>query len=128
MAIRRRNKRTKPYSHDSDTSPCSSGGTGNVVSLLLTFHPNCHPSELADGHSCLFDATAHHLGGYIGPALVALVTDAITATAISLHRAWIKEEGTKADIDPPRLLVGGQALMHAVRLPAYPAMGARSGA
>lgn len=54
-----------------------------------------------------FDAAAHHPGGYIGPALVALVTDAITATAISLHRTWIKENGTKADIDLPRLLLGG---------------------
>lgn len=47
-----------------------------------------------------------HPSGYIGPALVALVTDAVTNLPISLHRTWIKSNGSKADVDPPRLLLG----------------------
>lgn len=48
-----------------------------------------------------------HPSGYIGPALVALVTDAITNQPITLHRTWIKSNGSKADVDPPRLLLQG---------------------
>lgn len=42
-----------------------------------------------------------------GPALVAMVSDAITGDAISLHRTWIKRDGTKADYTPARMLLGG---------------------
>lgn len=48
-----------------------------------------------------------HPSGYIGPALVALVTDAVTREPLTLHRTWIKSDGNKADIDPPRMLLGG---------------------
>jgi len=47
-----------------------------------------------------------HPSGYVGPALVALVTDALTGEPMTLHRTWIKADGTKADVDPPRLLLG----------------------
>ena len=43
----------------------------------------------------------------MGPALVGLVTDAITREPISLHRTWIKGNGCKADIEKPRLLLAG---------------------
>ena len=46
-----------------------------------------------------------HAGGYIGPCLVALITDAITGDPLSLHRTWIKPDGTKADVEPTRLLL-----------------------
>ncbi|SDQ29117.1 DUF7146 domain-containing protein [Paraburkholderia tuberum] len=48
-----------------------------------------------------------HPSGYVGPALIGLVTDAITCEPISLHRTWINADGTKADVDPPRMLLGG---------------------
>ncbi|MFL9969514.1 toprim domain-containing protein [Paraburkholderia agricolaris] len=54
-----------------------------------------------------FDPAARHPGGYSGPCLVALVTDVVTVAPISLHRTWINVDGTKADVDPPRLLLGG---------------------
>ncbi len=45
---------------------------------------------------------------YCGPALVALVTDALTGEAIGLHRTWIRPDGTKASTPgPARLLLGG---------------------
>ncbi len=49
----------------------------------------------------------HHPAGYEGAALVGLVTDAISNVPISLHRTWIKPDGTKANVDPPRLLLKG---------------------
>lgn len=53
----------------------------------LKFHPNLkHPS------------------GHCGPALVALVTDAVTGHPKTLHRTWITPTG-KADLDPARLLL-----------------------
>ncbi|MEW9580599.1 toprim domain-containing protein [Paraburkholderia sp. DGU8] len=48
-----------------------------------------------------------HPSGHVGPALVALITDVLTGEPLSLHRTWVKADGTKADIDPPRLLLGG---------------------
>ncbi|WP_321899147.1 PriCT-2 domain-containing protein [Paraburkholderia heleia] len=60
----------------------------------------------ADG-DLRFDAMARHPGGYAGPALVALVTDAVSRTPISLHRTWVNAEGSKAPVEPPRLLLGG---------------------
>ena len=49
----------------------------------------------------------HFPSGYTGPALVAIVTDALTGEPISLHRTWVKPDGSKADVDPPRMLLGG---------------------
>lgn len=48
-----------------------------------------------------------HRSGYVGPALVALITDVDTRAALTLHRTWIRADGSKADIDPPRMLLGG---------------------
>ncbi len=54
-----------------------------------------------------FHPELHHPSGYRGPALVALVTHAETRVPLTLHRTWIRPDGTKADVDPPRLLLGG---------------------
>jgi len=61
----------------------------------------------ADGDIRWHPTLKHRPSGYVGPALVALVTDAATGEAISLHRTWVYADGRKADIDPPRLLLGG---------------------
>jgi hypothetical protein len=58
----------------------------------------------ADGHLRGHDALRHP-SGYVGPALVALITDAVTGEPLSLHRTWIRADGTKALVDPPRLLL-----------------------
>ena len=57
----------------------------------LRFHPNL----------------PHKPSGRSGPALVALVTDAITGTPMSLHRTWVTPTG-KADLDPPRMTLGNK--------------------
>lgn len=62
-----------------------------------------------DGHLRFHPALRHPPTGYVGAALVALITHALTGQAMSLHRTWIKPNGEKADIDPPRLLLGGHS-------------------
>ncbi len=54
-----------------------------------------------------------HPSGYVGPALVALITDIHTREPLSLHRTWITESG-KADIENPRLLLGNHATVGGV--------------
>ena len=63
----------------------------------------------ADGHLRFLPAHKHPLGEYVGPALVALVTDTETREPISLHQTWIRPDGTKPDDlpGPARLLLGG---------------------
>jgi hypothetical protein len=56
-----------------------------------------------------------HPKGYTGPALVALLSDAIDRTTRTLHRTWIRPNGTKApEADPPRLLLGNHRKAGAV--------------
>ena len=50
-----------------------------------------------------------HPSGYVGPALVALITDVVTNQPLSLHRTWITNTG-KADIETPRLLLGNHSI------------------
>lgn len=59
-----------------------------------------------EGH-LRWHARLRHPSGHVGPALVALVTDAVTCTPLTLHRTWISSDGTKAAIEKPRLLLGG---------------------
>lgn len=48
-----------------------------------------------------------HPSGWRGPALLALLTDAITGEPATLHRTWIMSDGCKAAVDKPRLLWPG---------------------
>lgn len=59
----------------------------------------------SDGDLRFHPSVKHGPSGYVGPALVALITDAVTREPMSLHRTWITPTG-KAEIDPPRLLLG----------------------
>jgi putative DNA primase/helicase len=60
----------------------------------------------ADG-DLRFHPALRHQCGYTGPGLLALVTDAVSRQARTLHRTWINADGTKANVDPPRMLLGG---------------------
>lgn len=60
-----------------------------------------------DGHVRWLPAACHPCG-HVGPALVALVTDAATGERMTLHRTWLARDGSgKAAIDRPRLLWPG---------------------
>lgn len=61
----------------------------------------------ADGDLRFHPAMRHWPTGYVGPALVALVTDAETAEPLTKHFTWIRSDGTKADLERPRLLLAG---------------------
>jgi hypothetical protein len=60
----------------------------------------------SDGH-LRWHPKLRHPSGYTGPALVGLITHAVTAEPISLHRTWVQPSGKKAPVDPPRLLLKG---------------------
>jgi len=49
----------------------------------------------------------HPPSALAGPALVALVTDAVTRAPLTLHRTWVRADGAKAPMEPPRMLLGG---------------------
>lgn len=53
-----------------------------------------------------FDPHAGHPRGHTGPAIVALVTNSFDARVpLTLHRTWVRPDGTKAAVEPPRLLL-----------------------
>jgi len=73
---------------------------------LAYLQARCCVIPPADGDLC-WHPNLRHPSGYSGPALVALVTDVITREPLTLHRTWIRADGTKAPLDPPRMLLGG---------------------
>lgn len=60
-----------------------------------------------NGSHLLAHPRHRHPSGYVGPALVAVVTHAATGEPMTLHRTWVRPDGRKADLDKPRLLWGG---------------------
>jgi hypothetical protein len=49
-----------------------------------------------------------HPSGYIGPCVLALVTDILTGEPINIHRTWLAADGSgKAPVGKPRLLMKG---------------------
>lgn len=68
----------------------------------------------ADG-DLRFHPALRHPSGYVGAALVALLTDASDyRIRRSLHFTWIRPDGTKAPVDPPRRLLAGHRKAGAV--------------
>jgi putative DNA primase/helicase len=63
----------------------------------------------ADG-DLRWNPNLRHPTAYVGPALVALITDAITNVPLSLHRTWIRPDGNKALLNPPRMLLAGHRI------------------
>lgn len=80
----------------------SLGGEGQAY-----LRARCCVIPPADGDLRWHPALKHPLSGVVGPALVALVTDALTGKPLTLHRTWIQANGEKAPVDPPRMLLGG---------------------
>jgi hypothetical protein len=49
-----------------------------------------------------------HPSGYVGPCVLALVTDVLTGEAVNVHRTCLAADGSgKAPVDKPRLLLKG---------------------
>jgi len=77
--------------------------SGVAIDYLAARHCRVPP---ADG-DLRWHPSLKHPTGYVGPALVALVTDVLNGEPLSLHRTWIRADGRKAEVAPPRLLLGG---------------------
>lgn len=60
----------------------------------------------ADGDLRFHPELRHPISGYVGPALVGLITDFVTGEPLSLHRTWIQSDGRKAQVDPARMYLG----------------------
>lgn len=52
-----------------------------------------------------FHPALRHESGYVGPALVAQITDARTREPMGVHRTWVTDTG-KADIHKPKMVLG----------------------
>jgi hypothetical protein len=71
----------------------------------------------SDGDLRWHPRAKHWKSGHIGPALIALITDAVTCRPVSLHFTWLASDGAgKADLDPPRLTLPGHSNIGVVRL------------
>ncbi len=79
------------------TEPVSGPATDYLLARACVLPP-------ADGDLRYMPALRHP-SGYVGPALVALISDVCTGAPLSLHRTWIKRDGNKADVRLPRLLL-----------------------
>lgn len=90
------------YGHELWAQSTVVGGTLGAKYLAARHCPL--PPEDGD---LRFHPALKHPSGYVGPALLARVTDAASGIALTLHRTWIQADGRKADVDPPRLLLGG---------------------
>jgi len=91
------------------------------------FWRQCHAisgvaSKYLDYRGCLvpppdgdlrWHPSVKHPSGYVGPALIGLVTDATTREPLSLHKTWISETG-KADVSPPRMQLANHSLKNGV--------------
>lgn len=60
----------------------------------------------ADGDLRWHARLRHPVVGVEAPALVGLVRDVLTGRPLTLHRTWIRADGRKADVSPPRMLLG----------------------
>lgn len=77
---------------------------GDIATAYL--HSRCCVIPPADGALRHHPALPHKTSGTSWPALVALVTDAITGEPLTLHRTWITSTG-KAPVEPARRLLAG---------------------
>ena len=81
-----------------DCRPLSGDGRAYLEARCCVIPP-------ADGDLRYHPSLKHTPSGTSGPALVALVTDVETRQPISMHRTWIRADGSKADLAPPRMLI-----------------------
>lgn len=81
----------------------------------LPIEPGTPAGRYLSARSCVLPPVASHLrwlpahrhfSGYTGPCLLALLTDVVTREARSLHFTWIRADGKKADVEPPRMYLG----------------------
>lgn len=79
-------------------------GLAGTIGEAYLLHRRC-ATPPADGDQ-RYHPSLKHPSGYVGPALVALITHAVTREPLSLHRTWITPTG-KAAVDPARLLLKG---------------------
>lgn len=113
---RRRNSHREPVQRVQAPQPVHEVLSQYGRDLWLSSHPVLPGTPAAhylNSRRCVLPPQGGHLRwlpahrhptGHVGPCLVALLTDAQTRQARSLHFTWI-EGGRKANVNPPRLLL-----------------------
>lgn len=78
---------------------------GTVGAQYLQARGCTQPPEDGDlrFHPCL----PHRPSGTTGPALVAIITDAITRKPLGLHRTWVAADGSKP-LKPAKMIIGAK--------------------
>lgn len=84
----------------------------------------CAVSRYLEGRGCalppagiLQHPALPHPSGYVGPCMVAVITDTVTSVPVSLHQTWLAHDGNgKAPVDRPRLYWRGLPKLGVVRL------------
>lgn len=68
----------------------------------------------ADGHLRYHPSLLHPPSQQRGPALVALITNVLTGEPMSLHRTWIRADGSKVGWPRSRMLLAGHSTLRGV--------------
>jgi putative DNA primase/helicase len=76
--------------------------TGTTGASYLTVRGCALPPANGD---LRFHRGVRHESGYVGPALVGQITDAVTAEPMGIHRTWVTVSG-KADVRKPKMVLG----------------------
>jgi putative DNA primase/helicase len=58
-----------------------------------------------DDGDLYFHPGVRHESGYVGPALIAQITDAVTREPMGVHRTWVTATG-KAEVRKPKMVLG----------------------
>jgi putative DNA primase/helicase len=88
---------------------------GTVAATYLETRRCSLPHE--DGDLRWHPSLKHWPSGYVGPVLVGLATNTITAEPVTLHFTWLAADGSgKAPIDRPRLYLPGHSSKGVIRL------------
>lgn len=75
---------------------------GTIAADYLTSRGCLVPPADGDLH---FHPAVRHESGYMGPALVGQITDAVSGERMGIHRTWVTPVG-KADIPKPKMVLG----------------------
>ena len=118
----RQDRRAEPERYDTLApwarafwAACEPIAPGTVAATYLDAGAaRCRPGP---SRSALASGREAPKADHVGPALVALVTDVKTAEPISLHRTWIRPDGSgKARLGKPRLLLARHRSDGVIRL------------
>ena len=108
---------SRPSADDDRAQAASWQRLKTIWSQSRAIEPGDAAARYLDGRGCArppersdlrWHPELRHPSGWVGPALVARITHAITGEPLTLHRTWLDPKGNgKAAVEPVRLLMKG---------------------